>query len=72
MVVFKTTTAEKQLSTFSTEHWDTVGKLIHHIVDHDAGKKFDDYVTDLYPNGVNEEEFKEFCLNNVDKIIKAI
>lgn len=51
---------------------NTLDKLFDYINDNELRAAFDNYITMEFPNGADEDEFREFCLKHTDEIYENI
>lgn len=56
----------------TSSHNNTLDSLFDYINDNELREAFDNYITMEFPNGTDEDEFREFCLKHTDEIYENI
>lgn len=72
MVIYKKVSAWDALNEFSSDNWDKVGGLVKYCLDHSLESKFDEIANREFPNGCEEDEFKEWCFTDAEEDMRDV
>lgn len=69
MKVYKIVSPYKQLESFAQDSWGVVGELVKFILNNDLKDEFDQLMNIRFKDGVGEDDFKNYCLENANFIL---
>lgn len=72
MKIYKIVSPYKQLNSFASDNWDKVGKLVKFILNNDMEDEFNQLMNIRFKDGVGEDDFKNYCLENANFIVEDL
>lgn len=72
MVIYKKVSAWDALNEFSSDNWSKVGGLVKYCLDHSLESKFDEIANREFPNGCEEDDFKEWCFTDAEEDMRDV
>lgn len=72
MKVYKNVSPFKQLESFAQDNWGVVGELMKYILNNDMKWEFNQHMNIRFKDGVGENDFKDYCLENANFIVKCL